>query len=336
MSGTLLHVALGGTISMQPRDGLLVPALGAADLAAVLDPPVTPVDVAAVGGPQLDFPTLVRAHSVIRRGAADGATGAIVTLGTDAIEEVSAFFAFSGPWPLNVVITGAMQPGVGPGSDGLLNLGHAAAVARGQRLSEPVVVFAGRMMLARTALKVSGTELDAFASPTEPTLRVADVIAADGAGTGAGVWDGPPPPVPGAPGEHTLEVPILTSALSIGAAGAEPPLPDALPALVCASSGAGNLTPEVARAATRALASGTVVAIATRAFDHRMAPGYGYPGGSGVLADAGAILAAGLSAHKLRMFLLVALSRGLQGAELRRTLTAFLAATAAELTPSAL
>jgi L-asparaginase len=315
--GELVHVALGGTISMRVIDGLAIPALSGADLAALAGIATTPVDLAAVGGPQLTFGLLAATGAVIAAAQARGARGVIVTLGTDAIEEVGAFLAYAGPWSTNVIVTGAMRPGGEPDSDGPRNLRDAAAVARGAELSEPVVVFAGRVALARAVVKVSGLELDAFASPTERAWTVAEVLAAR-ALPGAD----PPPPCLGPPGESIAEVPIIVSALSIGGPGDGAAADPAPPALVCVASGAGNLTPEACVIAERALAAGSVVAIATRALDRRLSPGYGYPGGSGMLAAAGAVLATGMSPHRLRIFLLIALSQGRRGTDLRATLQA--------------
>ncbi len=301
---------------MRIVDGLAVPELKAADLARIAGIETTAVDIATVGGPQLNFPDLVRADRTIRAAAERGAKGAIVTLGTDAIEEVAAFFSYSGPWALNIAITGAMVPGAEPDSDGPLNLRDAAAVVSGPTLSEPVVVFAGHVALARAVVKISGLELDPFTSPTAPVWPVAEVVQA---GSLPDVGD--PPPVPGHPDAGTVEVPIISSML---AAQAElQPLPgDYPPALVCTASGAGNLTPDAANIAIAALERGSVVAIATRALDRRLSQGYGYPGGSGTLAAAGAVLAEGMSPHRLRMLLLICLSQGMRGEQLKQALIA--------------
>ncbi len=321
MSAELVHIALGGTISMRVVDGLAVPTLSGAQLAELAGITTTPVDLAAVGGPQLNFGLLVSTVNVIRSVQERGVSAVIVTLGTDAIEEVGAFLTYCGPWDANVVITGAMEPGAEPGSDGPQNLRDAAAIATGARLPEPVVVFANRITLARATVKVSGLELDAFASPTQPSWSVEEVL-----GAGALPGGGHAPPALGAPGAETVEVPIIVSALSIANPAAdEAPLAghpaDQPPALVCVGTGAGNLTQEVCAIAETALAAGATVAVATRALDLRMAAAYGYPGGSGVLEAAGAVLATGMSPHRVRIFLLIALSQGLRGPELSSILT---------------
>jgi L-asparaginase len=316
MSTELVHIALGGTISMRVVNGLAVPTLSGAQLAEIAGIDTTPVDLAAVGGPQLSFGLLVSTATVIRSVQERGVGAVVVTLGTDAIEEVGAFLTYCGPWAANVVITGAMEPGAEPHSDGPQNLRDAAAIAAGARLAEPVVVFAGRVTLARATVKISGLELDAFASPTQPSWSVGEVIAA-GSLPGAGRV----PPSLGPPGPETCEVPIVVSALSIAnRPGPAPVTADPSraqpPALVCVGTGAGNLNQEVCTIAETALSAGSVVAIATRALDLRMSAGYGYPGGSGVLAAAGAVLATGMSPHRVRVFLLIGLSQGLRGLEL--------------------
>jgi L-asparaginase len=322
MSSELVHISLGGTISMRVVNGLAVPALNGAQLAALAGIATTPVDLAALGGPQLDFGLLVATAQAIRAAEARGVGAVIVTLGTDAIEEVGAFLAYTGPWHANVVITGAMSAGGEPDSDGPQNLRDAAAVAAGPHLAEPVVVFAGRVTLARATVKVSGLELDAFASETQMSWSVEEVRRS---GSLPGLR---PTPTPlGAPGEATVEVPIIVSALSIGpvpgSQAADPAATRAAraPALVCVGTGAGNLNREVTDIAEAALAAGSTVAIATRALDRRMSAGYGYPGGSGQLVGAGAVLATGMSPYRARMFLLVALSQGLRGVHLSSRLS---------------
>lgn len=317
MSPELVHIALGGTISMRVIDGLAVPDLSGARLAELAHIDTTPVELATVGGPELTFALLARTVETIRSAQARGVRAVIVTLGTDAIEELGAFLTYSGPWEANVVITGAMEPGAGPDSDGPQNLRDAAAVARGVALEEPVVVFASRVTLARTTVKSSGLARDAFSSPTHRSWRVAEALAA-----GLLPGSGPVPPALGPPGADTVEVPIIVSALSIAAPVPDTPGErDALgddppPALVCVGTGAGNLTHEVRTIAEAALAAGSTVAIATRARDLRMSAAYGYPGGSGGLVAAGAVLAGGMTPHRARIFLLIALSQGLRGAQL--------------------
>jgi L-asparaginase len=316
VSGELVHIALGGTISMRIIDGLAMPMLGARELAELAELETTPVDLATVGGPQLDFPVLTHVVAAIHDAERDGARGVLVTLGTDAIEEVSAFLTYCGPYAVNVVITGSMEPGGEPGGDAAANLRDAAAVSLNATLNEPVVVFAGSVFLGRAAIKVSGLELDAFTSQTSRAWTVAEVLSENQ------LTDGPAAAFAlGDPGEAVEDVPFYLSALSAGLPS-EPLAAEFPPAIVCVASGAGNLTPEVAQLALAALDAGSIVGIASRALDRQLTPAYGYPGGSGALAKAGAVLAAGMSPHRLRIFLLIAVSQGLRGSALRQVLLA--------------
>jgi L-asparaginase len=311
VSADIIHIALGGTISTQLAGGLAVPALTAAELGRMAGIDTEPRDLATIGGPQIDFGLLVRVTEEIRRAEDAGAVGVIVTLGTDAIEEVAAFLADAGPWKVNVALTGSMQPGAEPDSDGPPNLRDAARLIKTVRLDEPVVVFAGRVSLARAVMKVRGVALEAFGSATAPDWPLEDVIQSHG------LPDAPPPPTTlGTPGPRTVDVPIILSVLGTTPDGEPSPPPPFAPALIFVASGAGNLTPTAAAHARAALAHGSVVAISTRALDRQLWAGYGYPGGSGELARAGAVLATGMSPHRLRMFLLIALSQGRRGAEL--------------------
>jgi L-asparaginase len=320
MSTELVHIALGGTISMNVVDGLAIPTLTGPKLAQIAGIATTAVDLATVGGPQLTFDLLVRTVEAIRAAQARGVRAVIVTLGTDAIEEVGAFLTYAGPWQANVVITGSMVPGAEPDSDGPQNLRDAAAVASGVELPEPVVVFASHVTLARATVKASGVALDAFTSPGQRAWSVAEALSA-----GSLPGRGPAMPALGPPGADRVGVPMLISAMSMAGPtdGAPPPAApgkDLPPALVCLAAGAGNLTHEVWTVAQAALAAGSTVAIATRALDLRMSAAYGYAGGSGAMVAAGAVLASQMTAHRARIYLLIALSQGLRGVDLSSSL----------------
>lgn len=310
-------LALGGTISMRMVDGLAVPALDAAQVAGLLGgtDDVVAVDVARVGGSEVDFTHLRALATTLDDVRSRGVAAAIVTTGTDSIEETAAWLTYSGPWDIPVVVTGSMRPGGEPGGDAAANLAAAAAVARTPITSEPVVVFAGKVWLGRGAQKVSGTELQAFDSPGRPPLG----FVADGV-----VRTVSPPPSParalGRPGALFTDVPLLTAPLGTGGGLLETAAEGAA-AVVLAGNGAGNLPPEIADTAVSLASSGVLVAVATRAADARTNPLYGYPGAGGQLARDGVIVADGITPHQLRVYLTLAVSQGRRGAALRTALT---------------
>ncbi|MEV6213490.1 asparaginase domain-containing protein [Nocardia sp. NPDC051833] len=308
---------LGGTISMRLVDGLAVPTLDADGVAGLLGgtPPVTAVEIARVGGSEVDFTHLRALHAAMTAAVAGGSGGLIVTTGTDSIEEVAAWLTYTGPWTVPVVVTGSMTPGGEPGSDALANLRAAVAAVATPVSTEPVVAFAGALWLGRGVQKVSGTGLAAFATPGRAALGVV---------TGTAIAVEQPAPAPastlGAPGAVIARVPLVgasmaadDTALRAVAAGAD--------AVVVAGNGAGNLPPALAAAAAELAAAGTLVVVATRAADSRTAAVYGYRGGGGLLVEAGVLLADRITPHQVRVFLTVAVSRGLTGPALRTALT---------------
>lgn len=316
-AGRVALVALGGTISMRVVDNLAVPSLDARGVGALLGPSaeLDCVDVARVGGSEVDFGHLRALHAVLA-GLADADTpGVIVTTGTDSVEETAAWCTYTGPWPYPLVVTGSMRPGGEPGGDAPANLAVALAAVRTPLTREPVVAFNGRIWLGRQVQKVSGTELDAFRTPGRPALgRVHDGV----------VTVSSPAPGPamtlGAPGPASRVIPLLTTALGAGGDLLKLVAQDT-DAVVVAGNGAGNLPPGMATAAISLARSGVLVAVATRAADARTGPLYGYPGSGGVLEAGGVVLTPGMTAHRVRVLLTIAASQGHAGEHLRSALT---------------
>ncbi|WP_083442025.1 asparaginase [Nitriliruptor alkaliphilus] len=290
MTGIAL-LALGGTISMVQEDGAAVPRRRAAQLAATDDRYTVAVDVALVGGSEVDGQHLCDlGHHLVEL-----ARPAVVTVGTDAIEEVAAWLAWAGPWPQPVAVTGSMIPGGRPDSDGAANLIDAAATVAALPWSEPVVVFGGDVLLGRESLKVSGALRAAFAAPGRGPVGGVGPL-------GPSVWRTPAPTRGlGLPGGVPPAVPVVTAALGDDGLLLASAIAVAPGAVVVAANGAGNLPPGMARVAVDAAAAGDAVVIVTsRAPDAFTCPVYGYPGGSAELTAAGVTFAPGLTPHRAR------------------------------------
>lgn len=303
-------LALGGTISMSDGSGGARPAIYAAELARDNPRITSSVDVAFIGGSQVDFETLSNLITEIDKAIADGVDGVVITLGTDAIEETAAWVTCSGPWRIPVVLTGSMIPGKSSGSDGLANLSDAVAVASDPYATEPVVVFGGRIFLGSEVLKVSGMERMAFDAPGRGPVGVV-LVGIPSWHRPIVAWDF----TLGRPGNKFPSVPLLVAALgddgvlvSLAASSCD--------ALVIAGNGAGNLPPGQASAVIQAVNDGKLVVVASRAPDCRAGPMYGYLGGSTTLEEAGVIVVSGLSPHRARVVLLIGLSKGLSLEEL--------------------
>jgi L-asparaginase len=166
---------LGGTISMASAGsgGGVVARLTGSDLIAAV-PGLDQVadrldvhDVQAVPSAGLSFNDafdLVRAASAA---VDDGASGVVVTMGTDTLEELAYLVDLVWPRPEPVVFTGAMRNPTLAGPDGPANLLAAVRVATSQsaRGLGAVVVFNDEIHAAQSVRKQHSTSTAAFVSP---------------------------------------------------------------------------------------------------------------------------------------------------------------------------
>ncbi|MCX4385962.1 asparaginase [Micromonospora peucetia] len=167
---------LGGTIAMggtDPGRAGVVTRLTGADLTAAvpgLDALGLPLDVRdtqAVPSAHLTYRQLLDVVDAASRAVTAGATGVVVTQGTDTLEE-SAFLADL-VWPhvAPLVFTGAMRNPTLAGPDGPANLLAAARVAAAPAARDlgVLVAFADEIHAARWVRKTHSTSTATFASP---------------------------------------------------------------------------------------------------------------------------------------------------------------------------
>ena len=302
---------MGGTIAMSADSPSgATPAHDAAALAVAAGVEVAAArSIRGLPGAQL---TLADALEVARAAAAEaaGATGVVVTTGTDTLEELAALCeaVHGGDAPL--VLTGAIRPASSPGADGPANLVDAVAVAA-QAPAGTYVVFGGEIHAACEARKVDATSPRAFGSPrTGPVGYVAE-----------GRLDLPAPPPrtpPLAVQALDLFVPIVPTWLGDDGRLLRAAFDLAPDGLVLVALGAGHVPPPVLAALREAPCP---VAVAVRpergAVLHET---YGFEGAEGDVRASGAIPAGTLSPQAARMRLLAALGAGLAGADLAATL----------------
>jgi hypothetical protein len=94
---------------------------------------------------------------------------------------------------------------------------------------------------------------------------------------------------------------LLEAAVAAGADG-----------LVVAATGAGNTSPGLLEAATRAMDAGLPVALTTRCGAGQAGTAYAFPGGGATWVRAGAMLAGSLSGPKARAALALGIGAGLE------------------------
>lgn len=166
--------SLGGTIAMVTPEtgGGATPSLNAQTLVdavpALLS--VATVEAASVGtipGASLEIAGLLTLHAELERACLKGSRGAVVTQGTDTLEETAYLLDLLWRLPQPLVFTGAMRAADSPGADGPANLLAAVAVAASERARRRgcLVVMNDEIHLARTVRKTHTTSPAAFGSP---------------------------------------------------------------------------------------------------------------------------------------------------------------------------
>ncbi len=230
-------------------------------------------------------------------------TGVVITHGTDTLEETSYLLARTIASPVPIVVTGAMRTSSDADWDGPRNLRDAIRVAAdpAARGIGTVVVFAGRILSGRAAVKLDAFALEAFDSPHAPRLGQVDGDAVRLAG---------PPPGNGT----VLRVAHLTPRVGIipmvlGDDGRLLELARSrLDGVVLEGFGRGNIPPGVLPAVRRWLAEGKPVVLASRCPFGEVGGEYAFEGGGAHLLGLGVIPAGPRTASLARMELTLCLA----------------------------
>ncbi|SRR6266511_3219811 len=300
-------LATGGTISAvgdaRRDDG----GQGAAALVSQLGGEVEPypVDVARVPSRAMTPELMRRLAVMVRRAVAEGCVGAVVTHGTDTLEETAYALSLMLPRDVPVALTGAMRLPGAAGYDGEANVRAAVAVAADPRCAAlgPLVVLGDELHLARWVAKVHTTSPAAFASPD--LGPVGSVVE----GRVQLTVEQAPTDLLGIP--ETLDTHVVE--LVWVAAGADGRLLDAAAThadgIVVAGTGGGHVPPPVATAIGRAIDAGVPVVLASRCgAGPLLGDTYAGEGSERHLRSLGVVPAGCLAPLKARLRLQVALA----------------------------
>lgn len=324
MKPRILMVFTGGTISMRVVPGRgAVPARSGAEILALVPDAATHAQTHVEDFDRLPGPhwtperMLDLARCLDERLATGRYDGAVVTHGTDTLEETSYFLDLTLRTDVPVVVTGAMRTPDEPTWDGSANLVNAIRCA-GSRAAHGLgvlVVLDEVVHAAREVVKLHTEALGAFGSPRGGPLGVVDVdavhihrrpdarerVRADRVEPRVDLVA----PALGADGR------LLRCAVESGARG-----------IVVQAMGRGNVPPAILAEVKHAIGRGIPVVVASRCTAGRTAPIYGYEGGGFTLHAAGAVFAGDLSPSKARIKLMVLLGAGKPLEEIRASFEA--------------
>ena len=320
---SVLMVFTGGTISMRIVPGRgTVPVSSGADILDQVPQlralaSMTCEDFGRLPGPHWTPEKMLELSRLLDRRLATGAfTAAVVTHGTDTLEETAYLLELTLETDRPVVLTGAMTTADDPRWDGPANLiaSVRAAIALRDQNVGVTAMFGTKLHAAREVTKSHTESFAAFTSADGCTLGTLDAKGLTLAG-------------PRPPRERIMasriepRVDLVTAAVGADSRLLKHAVATGARGIVLEALGGGNVPPEMLDGVRDAVAAGVVVVIASRCGRGSTAPRYGYEGGGMTLDAAGAIFAGDLSAPKARIKLMVLLGADANAETIRASFT---------------
>jgi L-asparaginase len=265
---------------------------------------ITTESLRSLPSPSLGFADLVALSTRVREEIAAGATGVVITHGTDTIEETAFFLDLTVPGGAPVVVTGAMRHPHSAGPDGPANLYAAIRVALSPDAwgLGSLVVMSDEIHGARFVRKNHTSSTGAFVSPGFGPLGF--VVEGDPRIRGVartGLTLEPDPRV------SDVRVGLITVAMGddgalLSRAG------DLFDGLVIAGLGAGHVPRDMVPVVAGQAARIPVILSTRTGAGSVLRHTYGYPGSERDLLDRGLIQSGFLDPAKARVLLTLLLA----------------------------
>ena len=313
MKPKIAMIFTGGTISMRidPQTGGAVPALSGKEILALVPgiELLAEFDLTDFGrwpGPHVTPDRMLDLARTIREKLSDeGIDGAVITHGTDTLEETAFLLDLVIDSEKPVVLVGAMRNSSELSWDGPANLRAAirVAAAPAARNLGVLVVFNDQIIAASEVTKTHTESTDTFQSRDFGPLGIIDkdriIVARSHIPPERIVTD-------------RLEEKVDLLKIYAGADGRfiDHAINDGARGLVIEGLGRGNVTVAALPAIQRAVDRGLPVIITSRCPRGRVLDTYGYEGGGRQLRRMGVILGGMLPSHKARIQLMLALGAG--------------------------
>ena len=313
----VVFIATGGTIAMKidPVKHAPVPAISGEDLLATV-PEVSKyatVEVKNVSNVPSDYMDPTRWTALTREVNAALArpevSGAIISHGTDTLEETAYWLDLTVDSDKPVVLIGAQRNASEPDFDGPRNLLNAVRIAVDPQSKGKGTMLAmnSQINAAREVTKTHTSSVETFKSGDFGFLGEVDFDRIV-------YWRAP------LRRQHlsirTDDMPYVEIVSMYGGADGyliKAALDHGARGLVVQGLGWGNVNKPMYAAIKDAIARGVPVVITSRVPNGRVLPNYGWEGGGKTLVDAGVVVGDDLSPQKARILLMLLLQSGITG-----------------------
>ncbi|URZ06539.1 asparaginase [Clostridium felsineum] len=230
--------------------------------------------------------------------------GAVVTHGTDSLEETAYFLDLTIKSEKPVVVTGSMRNSSELGYDGPANLSASicTAISKGAKNKGVLVCFSDELNSASEVTKVHSMHLNAFESPDFGPLGIVDtnkpIFYRDTVYNDYIQTD-----------KVESKVALIKAAVGMDSDFIDFAIEKGYKGIVIEAMGRGNVPPNMVDGIKRAIDKDIPVVLVSRCYKGRVLDSYGYHGGGKELRNMGVIFGDNLPGQKARIKLMVALGK---------------------------